>query len=201
MDIDRLTQEDIRQILVSKPKSGILSDFPTGLLKGVPKPAAVLIPLFLEHEAWHVLFIRRTSSLAEHSGQVAFPGGRSDPEDRDLVVTALREAEEEIGLRPADVSILGPINEFLTITNYQVKPYVGVIPWPYRFTRAVSEVARIFSIPLAWLMDPQNYEERQRILPEPYSPVKVIYFRPYHHEILWGVSARFVLDLIDHFNC
>jgi 8-oxo-dGTP pyrophosphatase MutT (NUDIX family) len=201
MDKKSLTQDEIKRRLSVKPKSGVISDFPVELLNGSPKPAAVLIPIFFNRDAWHVLFIRRSSNLAEHSGQVAFPGGRSNPEDRDSVETALREAEEEIGLHPSDVIVLGHINELITITNYRVVSCVGVIPWPYPFQRAESEVARIFSIPLEWLVDPNHHEERQRILPDPYPPVNVIYFHPYDQEILWGVSARFVLDLVDHLTC
>jgi 8-oxo-dGTP pyrophosphatase MutT (NUDIX family) len=198
--INNLTQEEIKKVLNDKPKSGLITDFPVGLLNGPPRPAAVLIPLFYENNAWHVLFIRRTSSLAEHSGQVAFPGGRSDSGDLDSLNTALRESQEEIGLNPDDVIVLGHINELLTITNYQVMPFVGVIPWPYPFRRAESEVARIFSIPLDWLVDPTNHEERHRILPEPYPPINVIYFQTYDSEVLWGVTARLVLDFVAHLN-
>jgi len=197
LDVNRLTQEDLQAALFARSTSEILSDFPVDLLTGAPKPAAVLIPMFYDRNAWHVLFIRRTSSLAEHGGQVAFPGGRSDPDDQSAIETALRETQEEIGLVPEDVVVLGQLHKLITITNYEVTPFIGIIPWPYSFRRAESEVARIFSIPLEWLVDPQNYEERQRLLPEPYAPIKVIYFKPYDQEILWGVSARIVLDFID----
>ena len=90
----------------------------------------MLIPFLRIEQAWHLLFTRRNSALPEHSGQVAFPGGRADPDDPDLETTALREAYEEIGLLPADVRILGRLYDFLTITNYLVTPIVGVIPWP-----------------------------------------------------------------------
>ncbi len=153
MGTTSLTEDEIKRSLTTKTEAGILADFPTGLLSGPPKPAAVLIPIFYVKNAWQVLFIRRTSSLAEHGGQVAFPGGRADPQDRDSVETALRETDEEIGLKPGDVRVLGQLNHFLTITNYHVTPLVGVIPWPYPFQRAESEVARIFSIPLEWLMN------------------------------------------------
>ena len=161
-----------------------------------PRPAAVLIPLLRCDGEWHVLFTRRTASLAEHSGQVAFPGGRADPDDPDPEATALREAQEEIGLHPRDVRILGHLGEFITITNYQVTPVVGVIPWPYPFEISTEEVSRIFTVPLAWLADPANREERQRALPAPYPPVPVIYFHPFEEEVLWGVSARFTLALL-----
>jgi 8-oxo-dGTP pyrophosphatase MutT (NUDIX family) len=146
--------------------------------------------------AWHVLFTRRNANLPEHSGQVAFPGGRSDPEDLNPEMTALREAHEEIGLAPQDVSVIGRLHDFLTITNYQVTPIVGVIPWPYHFHLAEEEVSRVFTIPLDWLAEPSNYEEQWRSLPAPFEPVPVIYYQEYDGEILWGASARFTLALI-----
>jgi 8-oxo-dGTP pyrophosphatase MutT (NUDIX family) len=164
--------------------------------KGKPKPAAVLIPPLQENSAWQILFTRRRDDLPEHSGQVAFPGGRTDPGDTSAEVTALREAWEEIGLQPEDVRIVGRLRNYLTITNYLVSPIVGVIPWPYALQLEIREVSRAFTIPLAWLMDPANHEERPRLLPEPNPPVKVIYFNLYDGELLWGASARLTLALI-----
>lgn len=165
-------------------------------LSGPPKPAAVLIPLLLGQDCWSILLTRRNSDLPEHSGQVAFPGGRADLEDASPEQTALREAHEEIGLNPQDVRILGRLQDYLTITNYNVSPVVGVIPWPYPLHPAEEEVSRIFTIPLAWLAQAGNYEERPRLLPPPYPPAQVIYFHPYDGEVLWGASARMALNLI-----
>lgn len=161
-----------------------------------PRPAAVLIPFLLTDSAWHILFTRRHSDLPEHSGQVAFPGGRADPEDTSPEHTALREAQEEIGLKPQDVRLLGRLQDYLTITNYRVTPVVGVIPWPYHLRPAEVEVSRVFTIPLDWLAQPGNHEARQRLLPSPHAPAKVIYFQPYDGEVLWGASARITLNLI-----
>ena len=174
-----------------------VSTFPVELLAGPPRQAAVLIPLLRNEGAWHILFTRRNAALPEHSGQVAFPGGRADPEDLDIETTALREAQEEIGLMPSDVRVLGKIQDFLTITNYRVTPVVGVIPWPYPLRLHSAEVSRVFTIPLDWLADPDNHEEQQRALPAPYSPVQVTYFHPYDGEVLWGASASFTLSLIE----
>jgi 8-oxo-dGTP pyrophosphatase MutT (NUDIX family) len=171
--------------------------YPSELLPDAPRPAAVLMPLLQIDQNWHVLFTRRTASLAEHSGQVAFPGGRSDPEDGDPETTALREAYEEIGVKPQDVRILGRLNNFLTITNYSVTPVVGVLPWPYPIRLATEEVSRAFTIPLDWLADSDNYEIHQRKLPPPYGSVAVIYFHPYDGEVLWGASARFMLTFLE----
>jgi 8-oxo-dGTP pyrophosphatase MutT (NUDIX family) len=161
-----------------------------------PRPAAVLIPMLRTDSYWHILFTRRNADLPEHSGQVAFPGGRADPGDKTPEETALREAHEEIGLKPEDVRILGRLHDYITITNYHVTPIVGVIPWPYPLSPAVNEVSRIFTIPLSWLCDPSHYELRLRELPEPHEPVSVVYYNPYDGEVLWGASARFTQALL-----
>lgn len=166
-------------------------------LKGPPRPAAVLVPFQHHPDGWHIVLTRRNADLPEHSGQVAFPGGRADPEDPSPEVTALREAQEEIGLDPAHVRILGRMHDLLTITNYRLTPVVGTIPWPYDYTPAPIEVSRIFTIPLKWLTTPGNYEERMRLLPEPHAPIPEIYFSPYDGEILWGISARITLNLVE----
>jgi len=174
-----------------------------------PRPAAVLIPLFLsklpgvENEGWQVLLTRRTNSVAEHQGQVAFPGGRADPTDTTPEMTALREAHEEIGLDPTKVRILGRMKSLHTITNYIVTPIVGVIPWPFPVCLEETEVSRVFSIPLDWLADPNHHEMRNRIIPKPFPQIlnkgihPVIYFQSYEDELLWGVSAEITVRLID----
>jgi 8-oxo-dGTP pyrophosphatase MutT (NUDIX family) len=174
-----------------------------------PRPAAVLIPLFLsimpgvENETWQVLLTRRTDSVAEHQGQVAFPGGRADPTDTTPEMTALREAHEEIGLDPKKVRILGRMKSLHTITNYIVTPIVGVIPWPFPVRLEETEVSRVFSIPLDWLADPNHHEIRNRTIPNPFAQIlhknvhPVIYFQSYKDELLWGVSAEITLRFID----
>jgi 8-oxo-dGTP pyrophosphatase MutT (NUDIX family) len=167
-----------------------------GVLNGPPRPAAVLIPFLRQDGKWRLLFTRRNARLPEHSGQVAFPGGRSDPQDQSIEQTALRETFEEIGVQPQDVRVLGRLGNYITITNYRVTPVVGVIPWPYRLHLAPEEVSRVFTIPLDWLANPANYEERHRMLPEPFGRVQVIFYKPYDGETLWGASARFTLALL-----
>jgi 8-oxo-dGTP pyrophosphatase MutT (NUDIX family) len=198
----QLSEREITQRLaraLSASSDWAVPEFPAvaDFLEGPPRPAAVLIPLLWENDGWQLLFTRRNADLPEHSGQVAFPGGRADPGDTSPEQTALREAEEEIGIDPEDVRILGRLHDYLTITNYRVTPVVGVIPWPYPLRLANEEVSRAFTIPLDWLADPANHEERQRRLPSPHSPVFVIYFEPYDGEVLWGASARFTLALLD----
>lgn len=162
-----------------------------------PTPAAVLMPLLKKADAWELLLTRRTETLLEHSGQVAFPGGRCDPGDKGPEEAALREAREEIGIHPKDVKILGRLSRFLTVTNYLVHPVVGVIPWPYPLVISEVEVSRAFTIPIKWLADPQNHYLRQRSLPGSKAKLTSIYFRTYNGEVLWGASAGFTLRLID----
>lgn len=160
------------------------------------RPAAVLIPLYQAGGVWHVLFTQRTHLVETHKGQVSFPGGRVDPEDSDRVATALRETEEEIGLRREDVTVLGQLDELLTVTQYRVTPVVGVFPWPYRFVISEAELSEVFGVPLAWLADPQNLEiqYREPLVPGPKVPV---YYLHYEHYTIWGATARMLINLLD----
>lgn len=193
-----LTAEEISKRLALSSDIPLDGPYPEGLIKSELRPAAVLIPLTRIEDAWHLVLIRRAEHSEDmHSGQVAFPGGGAHPSDQNPETTALREAEEEIGLKPSDVRILGKLNSFITISSYIVTPIIGIVPWPYPFHIAEEEVSRVFTIPLDWLAETDNYEIRQRDLPKPYPPLSVIYFKPYDNEILWGASARFTVGLID----
>jgi 8-oxo-dGTP pyrophosphatase MutT (NUDIX family) len=197
IDFSQLTLADIRRRLSNAPPVPTDEPYPPGVLKEPLRLASVLIPLLLREDIWHILFIRRAEHSEDlHSGQVAFPGGGAHAEDPDPETTALREAHEEIGVNPADVQIAGRLNEFITISSYRVTPIVGVVPWPYSYHPDHVEVSRIFTIPLNWLADPVNHTVQERLLPYPYKPIPVIYFKPYDGEILWGASARFTLGLI-----
>lgn len=195
--ISALTELEISSRLANKRPSRLIERFPIEMMEGETKPAAVLIPLLKRDASWHVLFTRRTDTLPEHSGQVAFPGGRADPDDGTPEVTALREAEEEIGLKPDDVNLLGRLDPMTTISNYRLTPVVGVMPWPYPIRLARHEVSRVFTIPLEWLANAANREIQERELPDPYGSVPVIYFSRFEDELLWGVSAQITLNLLD----
>jgi len=161
------------------------------------RPAAVLVPLILEEARWRLLFTRRTENVESHRGQVSFPGGRIEAGDADAVAAALREAREEIGLRPDDVRLLGRMDSLLTVTQYLITPVVGVIPWPYPLRPDPSEVAAVFSIPLDWLADGSHLERRTRPGPAGGPEVPVYSYQPYDGHVLWGASARITLDLLD----
>jgi 8-oxo-dGTP pyrophosphatase MutT (NUDIX family) len=160
------------------------------------RPAAVLIPLFHDAGQWHVLLTERTHLVEDHKGQVAFPGGRVDAEDADRVATALREAEEEVGLKREHVTVLGQIDELLTVSQYRITPVVGVFPWPYAFTLQKTELSEVFTVPLRWLAEPANREVRQRQPLIPGRPIEVYYFHYAGHTI-WGVTARIILNLLE----
>jgi 8-oxo-dGTP pyrophosphatase MutT (NUDIX family) len=160
-------------------------------------PAAVLVPLYQDEDRWHVLFTRRTENVDSHRGQVSFPGGRIEEYDSGPEAAALREAQEEIGLAPKDVVLLGRLDSLLTVTQFLVTPVVGVIPWPYSFHLNGEEVATAFGVDLDWLVDPSNLEIRQRQPLVPGRAVPVYYFRPYKDEVIWGATARITLDLLD----
>jgi 8-oxo-dGTP pyrophosphatase MutT (NUDIX family) len=162
-----------------------------------PKPAAVLLPMFRHLGAWHLLFIRRTEHEGDHhSGQVAFPGGGTEPGDTDAVATALREAQEEVGLEPNQVVLLGEMRPMHTVSNFLVTPVVGEIPWPLELTPDPVEVARVFSIPLAWLADPAN--RRTLTYPSADHPDArdVVFYDELDGEVLWGVSARITVEFL-----
>ena len=155
-----------------------------------PISAAVLVPLQRINTSWHIVFIHRNPEMNEHAGQVGFPGGHRNNEDISLKDTALREAWEEIGLAKNDVNILGRLPETFTVTNYKISPYVGYIPYPYEFHLSPDEVVKVFTIPIHWLMDKSNYSYVTKNLGNTPEPVRVIYYKPYKGELLWGASAR-----------
>ena len=198
-----LTSQKISYLLKQAydPLVGPESPYPTDKLKSQPIPAAVLITFLQKDKSWHLLFIRRTvKPYDRHSGQVAYPGGRCASTDPNIESAALREAQEEVGLDPDDVLILGRIRDMLTITNYRITPIVGLLPWPYHFTPQAEEVDHIFTIPLNWLADPCNRKVRKRGLQLLGKDVPVVYFQKYDGELLWGASARITLLLLEALN-
>lgn len=156
------------------------------------RASAVLVPLARVDDDWQVLYTRRTDIVEHHKGQVSFPGGATDPQDANPEATALREAQEEIGLKPGDARVLGRLGEMRTVTNFIITPVVAIIPWPYAFTVHTIEVDRVFTLPLKWLADRQNWQEFLR----KETQHSVITYFPYDGELLWGVTARITLEFL-----
>jgi 8-oxo-dGTP pyrophosphatase MutT (NUDIX family) len=154
--------------------------------------AAVLVPLVWQGEEWHLLYTRRTDTVESHKGQVSFPGGACNDGETTPEQTALREANEEIGLNPSDVKVLGRLSDLITISYFQVTPVVGVAKWPAVFQVGEEEVARVFTIPLGWLANPSNrwqFEQSD-------SRRGLIAYHPYDGELLWGATARMTVDFL-----
>ncbi|KXK15874.1 MAG: NUDIX hydrolase [Chloroflexi bacterium OLB14] len=192
--MSQLTLEFIIQKLSQAQKNNIDSD---GYAEIAIKPntklrkASVLIPLTYFQNEWHILFTRRTDKVESHKGQVSFPGGASEDGETDEQ-TALRETEEEIGVHANDIKIIGKLSRMITISKFQVSPVAGVIPFPYAFKIQNAEVARVFTIPLLWLANKNNFWEFT--LRD--SNRSVIAYHPYDGELLWGATARMTVNFL-----
>ncbi len=161
--------------------------------------AAVLIPLVKHLAEWHILYIRRAHNKNDrHSGQVAFPGGMTEPTDKSPAHTALRETSEEIGLARDRINLIGAIHQYITIGDVLVNPVVGIVQWPSNMQLQTSEVARAFLIPLNWLKDSNNHTLRMRsdIDPSSNRTHPIVVFNEYDGEKLWGATARMTINFL-----
>jgi 8-oxo-dGTP pyrophosphatase MutT (NUDIX family) len=177
--------EQIRERLSSRSRRSL--EAKDGLRR-----AGVLVPLFVREAALWILFTRRTESVEHHRGQISFPGGAEEPGDETLWHTALRESEEELGIRPGDALALGRLSPLVTVTNFYVEPFVAAIPQPYVFRPAEAEIAEVLEVPLAALLDPAALE--RRALPGREEPVL---FYHYGEKVIWGATARMVEELLE----
>ena len=157
--------------------------------------AGVLVPLFVQAEALQVLFTQRTLMVRDHRGQIAFPAGVRDPEDAHLLATALRETEEEIGLAPEAVEVLGTLPAVATITGYHITPFVGLIPYPYDFHPSPQEVKRLLALPVAEFYAPERWRSGPYVFQG--RTTRVCYWQN-GQEVVWGATARILLNLLAH---
>ncbi len=189
-----MTMEELRRVLATRPRA----DFPFDAVDPAKVPpggfarAAVLVPLFDFEGATHVLLTRRRADLRRHAGQVSFPGGRIEPGEESLTA-ALREAEEEIGLDPARVDVLGRLDDTLVlVTGFRLTPWVGVVPYPYDYRRHPREVEDILYVPLRSLTRPGVHETEER---EAYGELHLVHFFHLPAVTIWGATAR-ILDTL-----
>lgn len=156
------------------------------------RPAAVLVPLIEHPEGATVLLTRRTEHLAHHAGQISFPGGRAEAGDEGPVDTALREAEEEVGLDRCQVEILGQLTRYQTITGFLVTPVVGVLAPPIRLSPDPHEVAEVFEVPLGFVLDARNHQRHARWIR---GCCRHYYVLPYGDYRIWGATAAMLVGL------
>jgi 8-oxo-dGTP pyrophosphatase MutT (NUDIX family) len=152
----------------------------------------VLVPLIDRPEGLQVLLTQRTAHLKDHAGQISFPGGRAEPEDPDAVATALRETHEEVGLPADHVRVIGRLDNYITSTGYEVAPVVGLVRPPFPVKPDPYEVAEVFEVPLAFLVDPRNHERHSR---EWQGRTRYFYVLPYRDRYIWGATAGMLVNL------
>ncbi|MFB6229338.1 MAG: CoA pyrophosphatase [Halobacteriales archaeon] len=155
--------------------------------------AAILAPV-LARQGPHLLFTKRADHLGEHPGQMSFPGGAHEPRDATLRETALREAREEIGLRPQEADIVGRIDDIHTVSRYAVRPFVAHVP-DRAYEPDEREVAEIAVLPVSGLVDPANYEAERRTHPE-FGDVRVHFFHVGGYTV-WGATAKILVQLLE----
>lgn len=158
------------------------------------RDAAVLVPVVAREPEATVILTERTRHLSAHAGQIAFPGGKIDAGDADAAAAALREAEEEIGLPRAAVRIIGALNPYLSRTGYRIVPVLGRVDPDVMLAPNPAEVAAIFEVPLAFLLDPANHRVSARFF---LGNERTFYEVPFEDRYIWGVTAGIIRGLYE----
>ena len=155
-------------------------------------PAAVLVPLVLRRQGITVLLTQRTYHLAHHPGQISFPGGHMEPEDKTPEETALRETQEEVGLNRQHIEVLGRLDQYRVRTGFIITPVVAFVKPPFEIQPDKFEVAEVFEVPLCFLMDPINHTPQSR---EDVGQVRHFYSITYDDYYIWGATAGMLINL------
>ncbi|MBX3498289.1 MAG: CoA pyrophosphatase [Alphaproteobacteria bacterium] len=200
-----MTREEIVQKLTARqdaiasgalvPPPYVGSDFALNDLDQPPtqlRAAAVLVPLVDRDSVLSVLLTQRTEDMPSHAGQIAFPGGRRQAEDTSLVVTALRETEEEVGIDRSFVEVVGPIDTYVTRTGYAVTPIIGFVRPAFTLKPDPREVADVFEVPLDFFLDPANHHVHSRTWQ---GRERRYYAMPYGERYVWGATAGMIKNL------
>lgn len=186
-----VTRDHLRAALTAGQR---LSGVPQGAQSARTRRAAVLCPVIERPGSPTILLTRRSQHLPTHAGQISFPGGKIDPGDPSPLDAALREAEEEIGLRPADVEIAGALDLYDTSTGFLVTPFVGLVSPSFRPVAEPGEVDEIFEVPLAFIADAANH----RHVEVTHDGRRRAYYEiTYHHYRIWGATAGMLRDLCE----
>jgi len=158
------------------------------------RPAGVLVPVQIIDGVAYVILTKRSSHLKHHPGQIAFPGGKQDENDADVIAAALREADEEIGLRPGNVRVLGTLPSHETVTSFAVTPVIGEVLEPFTFKPEPGEVDEVFRVPLSHVIDPANFLVEGRRWR---GQMRRYYTVPYGPYYIWGATARILRGLAE----
>lgn len=161
---------------------------------GALTPAAVLVPLVEHADGMTVLLTQRTDHLHDHAGQVSFPGGKVDAEDTDEIAAALRETQEEVGIAPERIEVVGRLDEYITGTGFTVTPVVGLLAPGFTLEPDPFEVADVFEVPLAFFLDPANHRRESRVWK---GRERHFYVMPYEERYIWGATAGMLVNLYD----
>lgn len=184
-----------RRFAASAVWSSEFGDAPAPLTADRPLvPASVLVPIVARGDELSVLLTLRTAHLHDHAGQISFPGGRVDIGDADAIATALRETEEEIGLSRQHIEVLGSLPDYQTGTGFLVTPVVSLVHPPFALAADTFEVAEIFEVPLAFLMDAANHQRRSAEFPGR-AGLRHFYAIPYRDYFIWGATAAMLRNL------
>ena len=186
----RDTIDKIRDVL--DRSAGQTSDFDLNPDVRLPasrvlRPAGVLAPIVEQEDGLHILLTKRSSALKHHPGQIAFPGGKQDEGDADVIATALREAREEIGLPESNVEILGTMPAHETVTSFTVTPVFGFVRDAFEIIPEPGEVDEVFAVPLTHLLDRDNYLVESRRWRGTRRHYFIVPYGPYY---IWGATAR-----------
>lgn len=157
-------------------------------------PAAVLVPLLDHGDRITVLLTQRAADLRAHAGQISFPGGRIDPDDAHPEAAALREAEEEVGLPPKSVELVGRLDTYEVRTGFEITPVVGFVEPGFDVVREPGEVADVFEVPLSFILDSANHERQSRVFQ---GERRYFYVLPFEDRYIWGATAGMLVNLFE----
>lgn len=195
-DLEPSAQRDWLSARLARPTPptarGLSDGFRLPGRDGLVTPAAVLVGIVNRPAGLAVLLTQRSDTLPDHPGQISFPGGRIEPDDPSVAAAALREAREEIGLEAERVTVLGELATYETVTGYSVTPVVGWVEPPFALVTDPVEVADVFEVPLAFLLEPGNQQKHFRML----GALRRDYFAiPYAERYIWGATAAMLIIL------
>ena len=179
----------IKEVLAHRVKQSVSDD--------TLMPAAVLLALYPKDGEYCVLLNKRSEQVEHHRGEISFPGGARDPEDRDFLETALREAGEEMGISRSDVTVLGELDDVATRSRFGVRVFIGTIPYPYPFKPSAEEIAEVLEVPVASLYDPANIRWETRWVQD---ELVTVYSYAFEEHLVFGATAKILqqfLELLD----